>query len=230
MTRASFRVLIGRAALHVLVHWRPYLLLVSAAFLLQGALFFFVRSGAALEIGDLVVLPVLTAASYALVGREFGLFPDVFRRVLARGALVVALDFLESFALSLALVSFAAGDTFTGVALLGVNVSLIYADVFAVFHDPPEVLLIARAVGRSTLTAWNGLDNIGRSIALVALQILPAFLVNQLQLQLAAHHVAFASFWAGVPLGTIVVPPLSALTALVYLDATGIQAQRTCGE
>ncbi|MDP9024286.1 MAG: hypothetical protein M3N13_02775, partial [Candidatus Eremiobacteraeota bacterium] len=90
-------------------------------------------------------------------------------------------------------------------------------------------LIFARAMWRSATVAWRGLDTTGRSISLVALQLL-GLLAPQLQLFLAARHVALASFWSQVVLGIIIVPVVSVLTALVYLDATGHETTRTRGQ
>lgn len=205
-------------------------MLTGAALALEAATYFIWRNDAALQIALSLVPPILTAAAYAITGQDAGLGFEAFSRTARRFWLVIAMDFLTTTIVALSFVSIGAGDVLTGVLFLAATVSLAYADVYLVLHDEPDGLFFIRSVGRSTVVAWHGLEIIGRTISLVALQLLPVLLSAQLQIRLVAQHVPFASFWSAAPLGTIMVPVVSVLTALVYLDATGHETKLTCGE
>lgn len=230
MTRAPFLVLFGRAALHLCRRWWQYALLILATFGIESALYLLWPGENTLQIGEMLFPPVLVAITYALVGKDEGVLVAPFRRALQRWWLVVIVDFLANVAVAYAFASFATRDAVSGIALLAVNVSLIYADVYVVLEEPADALLLLRSVGRSTFTAWSGLDSIGRSITLMALQLAPILLSQVVAHRLELAHVQLASFWAQLPVGILLVPPLSAITAFVYLDATGHEAKRTCGE
>jgi len=188
------------------------------------------RNDIALQLAGLLFPPLLTAITYALVAKDEDLLTDPFRRALQRWWLVIVVDFMANVAVAFAFESFSAREVGSGLALLAINLSLIYADVYVVVEGPSQGLLLLRSVGRSTITAWNGLENIGRSLTLLALQLAPLLISQSLEHRFQQQHLMLASFWANVPLGILLVPPLSALTALVYLDATGHEAKRTCGE
>ena len=216
--------------MHLLRRWWQYALLTLGVFAAEAAIYLTGRNDAALEIAELLLPPLLTAITYALVAHDEGILEHPIRRALQRWWLVIAVDSVASLAVGLAFDSFHGGDAVSGIILLAVNLSLIYADVFVVVEEPSQGLLLLRSAGRSTLTAWNGLENIARSLTLLALQLSPILIAQSLQHRFEHQHVMLASFWANVPLGIILVPPLSALTVLVYLDATGHEAKRTCGE
>lgn len=207
-----------------------YALLVLGTLAAEAALCAAFRADWSIEIAGMLFPPVLTALTYALVGRDEGVVDRPLYRGFQRCTLVIAIDFMASIAVAYALQSFSMRDVATGIALLAVNVSLIYADVFAVLETPADALLLLRSIGRSTYVAWNGVENIGRSFTLMALQLAPLLVSQVLQHRFELQHVPYASFWSQLALGTLLVPPLSALTALVYLDATGHEAKRTCGE
>lgn len=230
LTHESFLVLFGRAALHLLRRWWQYALLTLGVFAAEAIVYLISPNDVALWLDGLLFPPLLIAITYALVARDEGLLSNPFRRALQRWWLVILVDLLAEVAVAFAFESFAMREVATGLALLAVNLSLIYADVFVVLEESSPGLLLLRSIGRSTITAWNGLENIGRSLTLLALQLAPFLISQSLQHQFVQQHLMLASFWANVPLGIILVPPLSALTVLVYLDATGHEAKRTCGE
>ncbi len=230
MPRTSFVALSGRAVLLLAQRWWQYGAAILAAFGLESACYFAWRNDATLILVQLVFPPVVTALTYAFVGRDEGILTGPLQRAFRRWWLVMLVDFIGQLGLSFGLDSFALRDVVTGILLFAIVVSLIYADVYVVMEDPLDPLLFFRAIGRSTFTAWNGLENIARSFVLTALQLSPVYVATILQQRFESHHLQLASFWAQLPLGILITPPLSALTALVYLDATGRGAKRTCGE
>ena len=230
LTHQSFLVLCGRAAQHLFRRWWQYALLTLGVFGAEAAVYLTGRNDTTLVIAQLLFPPLLTAITYALVAHDEGIVEQPFRRAFERWWLVIVVDCITSLAVGLAFGSFHDRDAVSGVILLAVNLSLIYADVFVVVEEPSQGLLLLRSAGRSTITAWNGLENIARSLALLALQLAPSLFQHTLQERFEHQHLMLASFWANVPLGILLVPPLSALTVLVYLDATGHEAKRTCGE
>ena len=140
--------------------------------------------------------------------------------------LVIAIDYIAAPLGSFAIVAFSAGDTIAGIVLLALVISLTYADTYAVFEDGSGAPIFLRSFWRSTLVAWGGLETIGRTISILALQLAFTMVSERLQARLNVGHIASAPFWAQAVLGTITVPVVSVLTALVYLDATGHETER----
>ncbi len=230
MARTSFFVLAGLALRLLAQRWWQYALFCIGAFALQSACYFASPTTTMLILVQFVFPPLVTALTYAFVGHDQGLLTNPLQRALRRWWLVMLVDFIAGTGVSFGFDAFQLRDVFTGVALFAVAVSLVYADVYVVLEDPMDPLLLIRSIGRSTFMAWNGLDNIARSFVLTALQMFPFYPTTVLEQHFKAQHMHLASFWAQVPLGILLVPPLSALTALVYLDAAGRKAKRTCGE
>ncbi|MDE2481891.1 MAG: hypothetical protein KGN02_06845 [bacterium] len=121
-------------------------------------------------------------------------------------------------------------DITTGIFLLVVLAVLVYAPVAVVIDDTtPWWALVGRAFGAS-IGATLGAPRFARALTLLALQFIPLLLGAALQALLASHHVAHAAFWANVPLGMILEPPLMALVAFAYFDAAGMTGDDACSE
>ena len=72
--------------------------------------------------------------------------------------------------------------------------------------------------------AWQR-ARLSRAFAIFALQLLVFALQSALYVLLQHDRVPDALFWSEVPLLTVVLPPLSALTVLTYLAAIAGRAE-----
>jgi hypothetical protein len=109
--------------------------------------------------------------------------------------------------------------------------TFVFADVHAVAtkNAEPWWTLVLRPFAVSVATALAPGMLVRAFLLTVVTQYLPVLLSLFLDSALAARHVQFADFWAFGPLGVVLVPPFGALTALVYLDATGYESERSRG-
>lgn len=173
---------------------------------------------------------MVVAAAYAFTGYDAGLHFDARARALQRLVLVLAVDYITGSVVGAGLASFGSGEAAIGLLLFAAAISLTYADVYVVFEDTVDGFLFLRSFGRSTAVAWSGLESIGRTISIFALQLLPLLIAQEVERHFKASHPVFASFWPAAVLGIISLPVVSVLAALTYLDATGNETKLTCGK
>jgi hypothetical protein len=173
-----------------------------------------------------VIPPLLTTLVYAFVWADGDAEPPglgaIWERVLERSWAVLVVDLVTSLILAFAQSYILAGDALemlTGFALFGVSASLVFADTSATVDAMPVWWMLPGAFWRSVQASMRG-PTLPRAIVILGLVLLVALLQAQLYDLLQRTHVAAAEFWSQVPLEAASVPPIAALTALVYRDAT----------
>jgi hypothetical protein len=191
------------------------------------------RVGHATDLGQAIVLPLLTTLVYAFVWADGSADQTppaaIWERFLERAWAVIVIDFLVSQvsndALSSSLGSNAL-DVFLGFVALGLSVMLIFADTSATVDDGVTVwTVIPRAFVRSAATVLNA-RTFPRALALFSVQLLLFAATYGMYAVLVRDTFPHAIFWAEVPLLTIVTPAYAALTAVVYRDAVSAAAPR----
>jgi hypothetical protein len=184
------------------------------------------------DLDGAIVLPILTTLVYGFVAADAGAEPVaasiVWERVLERSWAVVVIDFAVSYVTALGLAgstSSSALDLIAGLSAFGLSVLFVFADASAAVDADLGVLtVIPYGFVRSVQAAWQR-PVLPRALAIFSLQLLVAALQIALNALLQHARVPDALFWSEIPLLTLLVPPLSALTVLVYLDARAAPAQ-----
>lgn len=223
MPRTPLLVLFGQALALVYKRWALYLGLVVLAIALQGAIVAFWRAPQALFFANLIVAPILQTVVYAFTAADLSEERDhawAWGRVLERAWAVIVIDFLLWFVNVSALQT---GDGILSFLVASfymlVGATLLFSDVSATIDDEESLLLlIPRSFVRSIAATWQS-GIIWQALALYFLGVLLSLGSLGLQVQFDSLHIPQAAFWANIPLGTLLTPPLSALTALVYLNA-----------
>lgn len=207
---------------------------VTVAILLQAlvALAWHVRQAVTLD--SFVATPILTTLVYVVVAADVRPRPEeaggetrpvapLWERFLERSWAVIVIDFLLSYVLAFGLGGTASqnlADVFGGIAIVAVSAMLVFADASAAADDDLTPLtILPRAFVRSLGAVWQPAI-FPRAFALLALQLLVLALQSAAYALLLQARVPNADFWAEIPLLGIATVPLSALTMLVYLDAT----------
>jgi hypothetical protein len=235
MKHAPLHVLAGRAVHSAFRHSPVFgaaLLLVIAA---EGVTVVTWHSPAAYYVASAIFLPLFVTVVYAFaIGDVDGSMTTaaIWSRVLERAWAVIVIDLLVSLVATLALLAMGSTDLLVqifAIPSLLLSVTLVFADVHAVATRKAEPwwMLIPRSFAVSVATAL-GPDMLGRAFLLAFVtQFLPSLVSTLLQSTLEARHVSFSDFWAFGPLSAVIVPPLGALVALVYLDATGYESEHS---
>lgn len=221
----------GLALRLVLRRFGLYAAATAGAIGLQALVAVVARVPHGTDLGSFIVPPILTTLVYAFVSADARREPVparvVWERFLERAWAVIVIDFVLTYVAAIGLSGTASADpldAIVGILAIGLSVVLVFADAAATVDDDVTVWsLIPRAFGRSLVGACRGPVFL-RALAILALQLLVFALENQLYALLTHLHVSDAAFWSQVPLLTVAVLPLSALTVLVYLDATADRA------
>ncbi len=229
--RPLFLALVGETFRQCARHPVLYAGVTLAALVLQGALVLGLRLDNGLLIVPTLVQPVLATIAYARVAADRGgaaVTPAAFwERVLERVWAVILLDFAVAYIVAVALATALQGNFFErvlGTVALLYSATLVFADVIAtVSDDVPMWLLLPLALWHSIRVAWSP-GTFVRVVALLAIAMAVTLAQNGIFALMSVHHVAHASFWAQVPLATILTVPSSVLVVLVYLDATHVAA------
>ena len=206
---------------------------VAVAIALQAlvALVWHVRQAVALD--GFVATPILTTLVYVVVAADVRPQPEdageprpaapLWERFLERSWAVIAIDFALSYVLAFGLAGTASkhlADVFGGMAIVAVTALLFFADASATADDDLTPLsVVPQAFARSLAAAWQPAI-FPRAFALLALQLVIVALQSAAYAFCVGAHVPNAEFWSQIPLLGITTVPLSALTMLVYLDAT----------
>jgi hypothetical protein len=205
---------------------------VGALVIAAQAAIYALRIPNALAIGGFLIDPIFVTIVYAFVladTRDTATPYLPWARVLERLWAVIVIDFLVTL-LQIQLYGFSTDivGVLAGAAIGLFSALFMLADASAVIDDEHDwLLLIPRSFGRSFSLSWRPVI-FRRVLILYVLLMLINALSYAVQSALVAHHVAFADFWATVPVAAVVTPPLAALTALVYMDASGMQPERSC--
>jgi hypothetical protein len=81
----------------------------------------------------------------------------------------------------------------------------------------PPIMRMIVSFGHSFRLAL-GPGNVGRTVILGIMVLIPILFQVVLGTQLASHHVAGADFWTDVPVDALVIGPFQAVFAVFYLD------------
>jgi len=213
--------------------WRRFPLYTGATALivaLQALVVFVWRVPYGIVYSSFVFPPLLTTLVYAFVwadtGSEAPPAGSIWERVLERSWAVIVVDLGVTFVQSSGVAGIQSGDPLaiaSGVAVLIVSAPLIFVDTSATVDDMPVWWILPGAFWHGLRTVRSGTAFL-RAIAIVALGLLVLLAEGQLLDWMLSAHVANAAFWAEVPLVAVTIPPLAALTALVYRDAKKITA------
>lgn len=187
------------------------------------------RAPQALVLGSAIAVPLINALVYAFVWADAGESSIaqalIWERFLERAWAVIVLDFLINYVWTAALVystSTKPLELLAGLAAFGFCVVTAFADAVAVVDDDVSVWnVIPRSLVRSVATAWNSTIFV-RALAIVSLSLLAYVAQSAAYFSLVHFNVPQAEFWSDIPIGTIVAPPLAAITVVVYRDATNV--------
>jgi len=215
--------------------WRRIALYTGAvafAVCAQAVVVFALRVPNGIVYCGFVFAPLLTALVYACVWADTAQKRPpqmaVWERALERSWAVILIDLAVSFVQITGAGGFRTGDlsdAFIGLAILIMSATFVFADASATLDEMPVWWLVPGALWRSVQACLNGIV-FGRAITIVALSIACGFLQDPIYALLQSAHVANADFWASIPLDDATVPPIAALTALVYRDATRPAGER----
>ena len=179
------------------------------------------------ELGQAIVLPILTTIVYAFVWADASDTPvspsAVWERCLERSWAVIVIDFVYTFVASLGLGYALSADPIgvvTGIVGIVLSIVLVFADASATVDDDVNAWsVIPHAFVRSASMAWRAAI-FPRALTIFAIELLVLAAQSALAIGLERVHVPQAVFWSEVLLNTLTLPPLSALIVLVYRDAT----------
>jgi hypothetical protein len=220
---------LARAALALTVRRFPlYAAVVTAAILLEALVVFSGRFAAGFAIANDLVVPIVVAIAYAFTAADAAANRDarsVWLRILERAWAVIVIDFVLDFITESAIASVKQGgllDLLMGSLTQLLAATLVFVDVAAVLDDDDNwLLLVPRAFGRGIALAWQP-GNLWRCFVIYSLQFV-VFAIGVAVLALFERFgIRGGTFWAFLALGTVLAPPISAFTVLVYFDAAGI--------
>jgi hypothetical protein len=205
---------------------------IAVALLVQALVAVVARVNHGTEVGEAVVLPVLTTLTYAFVAADARGVPldarSIWERFLERAWAVIVIDFFLTIVSGIGLTASIAQnplDVAVGTAVFVFCALLVFSDASATIDDDATVWsVIPRSIANSVRTAWNRRTFV-RALAIFSLQLVAFAVQIGLSAWFVQAHVRDGDFWSQVPLLTIVTPPLAALTALVYVDAVGLRAE-----
>jgi hypothetical protein len=226
---ASFLALIGQAFHLLRARFPLYASAAAGAFVLQAVVALVWRVNHGIDLDNSIVLPILTTLVYAFVAADARgksvPAAAIWERFLERTWAVIVIDFILNQIVTIGIADSQSADPLdllVGFLVFGLSTLLVFTDAGATSDDDVTVWsVIPRAFVRGVLAAWNR-QIFPRALAIFSIWLL----VNEIQLgalsalQNAHMPLSQALFWTLIPLGTLVTPPLAALTVLVYLDAT----------
>jgi hypothetical protein len=203
-----------------------------AAFVVQAALALGFHLPHATDVSEAIVQPLLVTLVYAFVWLDAQESPPsaaiAWERFLERAWAVIVIDFffgqVAGFAVALSLL---ADPIAIVLGLLGCGVSalLVLADASATVDDDVTAWsVIPKSIAKSIVSTWNAVT-FSRALALFSIQLLLYVIEKEIGVALTQARVSEPDFWSTIPLSTIAIPPLSAITLLVYRDATGTTKQ-----
>jgi hypothetical protein len=235
MKHAPLHVLGGRALHSALRHWRVYGIAMLFVLAAEAAVVAAWRSPAAFDFVSAVCLPIFVTVVYAFVLADAdGTMTSsaIWSRVLERAWAVIVIDLIVGIISQFTIIFMESTDLLTqvfAIPSLLLVVTFVFADVNAVATKKadPWWMLVLRPFAVSFATALGPGMLVRAFLLTFVTQYLPMLVLLLLDSVLTARHVPFADFWAFGPLGAILVPPFGALTALVYLDATGYESERS---
>jgi hypothetical protein len=169
-----------------------------------------------LDAGESIILPVLTTIVYAFASADAKpggpAAGQAWERVLERAWAVIVIDFLYALVvgtgMDASLRSSPAG-VLTAVVSLSLGVFLIFADASATLDDGIAVWWIVPVSLLRSIAVTLRAPVFSRALVIFSLQLLVYVLASLV-----------AAPWAQIVLNSAAVPPIAALTALVYRDAT----------
>jgi hypothetical protein len=214
--------------------WRRFFLYAAGVLVVVGleALVVFVwRVQYGIVYSGFVIPPLLTTLVYAFVWADVAETPPsaaaTWERVLERSWAVIVIDLVLSIVQIAGVEGVQTGDplqVMSGIALLIASAALIFADTSATVDDMPVWWTLPGAFWRGARAVRNGPVFL-RAVAIVALGLLAYELQAAVFEWMKDAHISNAEFWSQIPIEAVTIPPIAALTALVYRDATAIQAQ-----
>jgi hypothetical protein len=148
--------------------------------------------------------------------------PSVWERFLERAWAVIVIDFVCSEITAIGLVFLESGQTLQvlgGFLAFGLSVLVIFADASATIDDDVTVWNVIPRAFLHSMSVTFGLRAFSRALALFSLQLLLFVAANLVYVSFGHIPAVERSFWAFVPLSTVVTVPFSALLVLVYADA-----------
>jgi hypothetical protein len=183
----------------------------------------------ALELGQSVAIPLVVTLVYAFVSADSAEAPVpeslVWERFLERAWAVIVIDFFVSWLWTTALLDTASSqpiELIGGIFALILVVLTTFVDASATLDDDVTVwTVIPQALLRGIAVMWNRTTFV-RGVAIFSMQLLVFVFQLELYYALAALHAPQALFWSQISLSTIVAPPIAAITAIVYRDATAV--------
>ena len=160
---------------------------------------------------------------------------SIWARILERAWAVIVVDFIVNFVTELGMQSLASADLVARILSVGVlivSISFVFADVHAVVTDDadPWPLLPLRALGASMASAWQGLTFARATIVFALSGPLAEFATSAIRFELARSGVAQPDLWAQAPIVVLLLPFVQTFATFVYLDACGVEPNRSCGE
>lgn len=227
--RQPLLALAGLALRLTLRRWQLYLTAVLVAFALQVALALVFHVPHALELGSSIAIPLVVALVYAFVSADAAETPVpeslTWERFLERAWAVIVIDVLLN-RLTLAALDYSTSsnplELIGGLLAFTFVMLTVFADTSATLDDDVTVwTVIPRAVLRSIATSWNSVTFV-RALAIFSAELLTVPVQSVLYVAMTHFGVPQALFWSQIPLATFVTPPLAAITAVVYRDATGV--------
>jgi hypothetical protein len=215
---------------------RRWILYVAAATIILAAelaLAFYSRLPHSDIVAGFLLGPILTAITNVHVANDLHAASMTARqrweRILERLWAVIVIDFIAVLVMTVGTYAMAfAGVDLIGGLILGafafmIAAAIVYADVYASLEPEVSTLtVVPRAFLRSIVL---GMLDFRRALALLAIQVLISTALQALALFLDAKHVAHSQIWGGLPLGTFLIVPLSALTTVIYLDLAARERQ-----
>ena len=204
---------------------------VAVAIAVQALVALILRLPGAVELDGLIVAPILTTLVYVLVAYDADADPGgstVWERFLERSWAVIVVDFMLSYVSAVGLGLAASGsaiDLLSGAGVILLSAALVFVDASAAIDGGVTVWSVVPSAFAHGFAAAMQRIVFPRACAIMLLQLLVFLAQNALAALLQNRHVSDASFWSQIPLATLAVPPLSALTALVYLDASKRRSQ-----
>jgi hypothetical protein len=209
--------------------WRRFPLYAAATVLVIGAqalVVFVFRVPNGIAYSGFILPPLLTTLVYAFVWTDTEPVPEpgaaTWERVLERSWAVILIDLFVTLVQANGVAGILDPDPIVkalGVAVLVLTAPLVFVDASATVDNLPVWWVLPGSFWRGVRAVRNRPAFV-RALAIVAIGLL-VFLAQD-RLFDWMHHAAIANaeFWSQVPIGTGTVPPIAALTALVYRDAT----------
>lgn len=224
-------LVLARRALALLVRrFALYAAAMLVAIVAQGAVALLWPGALGLAVAAAVIEPLLTTLVYAFVAADLHDPPPsaaaIWERILERAWAVIIIDFaitmLEGAGFGQAGQGGVLGAV-TGWLISLFAAMLVFADASATLDDDRSLwALIPTAFSRSVILSTNP-RTFWRVIVLFALNVTVFAATLALQEALTRAHVWNAPLWANIPLGTLAILPIAALTVLVYVDACGVE-------